>query len=61
MFGLVFALVVLIICVTALCAMYMYYCAENNVKMFETPKYEERIKALEKAVLKLQSKQKENK
>ena len=41
-------LVVLIICVSILVAVYMYYCGENGIKMFEDPRYEERISRLEK-------------
>lgn len=41
-------LVVLIICVSILAGVYMYYCGENGIKMFEDPRYEERISRLEK-------------
>lgn len=40
-------LLVLIICVTVLFGIYMYFCSENETKMFVDPRYEERIKKLE--------------
>lgn len=40
--------VTLIICVTILVGVYMYYCGENEIKMFADPRYEERISRLEK-------------
>lgn len=43
-------LIVLIICASVLLGIYMYLCAENEIKMFADPKYEERISNLEKLV-----------
>lgn len=40
--------VALIICVTTLVGTYMYYCGENEIRMFADPRYEERIRRLEK-------------
>lgn len=47
---------VLIICLTVLLAMYMYFCSENEVKMFADPRYDERIKELEKRMKELEGK-----
>lgn len=33
--------VTLIICVTFIVGVYMYYCGENEIKMFADPRYEE--------------------
>lgn len=41
--GLTFVLIVLIICVSILIGVYMFLCAENEVKMFSDPRYEEHI------------------
>lgn len=46
--------VVLIICVSVLVGVYMYYCGENEINMFADPRYEERIKNLEKRVKELE-------
>lgn len=46
--GATIVLVVLVICATILAGMYIYYCAENEVKMFANPKHEKRIKELER-------------
>lgn len=48
MVGFVVMMVFLIICATILMAMYMYYCSENETGMFQNPKYEKRIRELEK-------------
>lgn len=48
--GLTFVLIVLIICVSILIGVYMFLCAESEVKMFADPRYEERIRALEKEI-----------
>lgn len=48
MFGLAVVLVVLIICATVIMAMYIYCCSENEIGMFQNPKYEKRIRELEK-------------
>ena len=47
--------IILIICVTCLLAMYMYYCSENSVGMFTNPEYEKRIRRLEKEMEKLKT------
>ena len=57
MFWLTF--IVLIVCATILFAMYMYYCSENCIHMFETPRYDERILKLEYVVTTLEKKIKE--
>lgn len=46
--GLTVVLVVFIICVTILVAMYVYYCSENEIGMFQNPRYEKRIRELER-------------
>lgn len=46
--GLTIVLIVLIVCGSVLFGIYMYLCSENEFGMFERPKYEERIKRLEK-------------
>lgn len=45
--GLTIVLIVLAICATILLAMYIYYCGENEVKMFADKSYDERIRKLE--------------
>lgn len=57
MVGITVVLVVAIACFSILFGMYMHYCSENGVKMFEYPRYEERISKLEKAVKKLEGKE----
>lgn len=54
--GLTFVLIVLIICVSTLIGVYMFLCSENEVKMFVNPRYEERIRALEKEIKTLKEK-----
>lgn len=54
--GLTFVLIVLIICVSILIGVYMFLCAENEVKMFADPRYEERIRVLEKEIKELKEK-----
>ncbi len=56
MFGLVIILITLIICASILFGKYMDYCDSNNVGMFENPRYEERIRNLEKIVYELKEK-----
>lgn len=46
--GMTFVLIVLIICLCVIACVYMCYCSENEVKMFQNPKYDERIRKLEK-------------
>lgn len=48
MIGFTIIMIILIICITILIWAYMYFCSENEVKMFANPRYEERIKKLEK-------------
>lgn len=48
MVGFIVVIVFLIICTTILMAMYMYYCSENEVGMFQNPQCEKRIRELEK-------------
>ena len=43
-------IIVLVICGSCLLAQYMYLCSVNEVRMFEDPRYYERISALEKRV-----------
>ena len=57
MVGLTFIIFTLIICGSVLFGIYMYLCSENEVKMFADPKYDKRIRELEKAIMEL----KENK
>lgn len=48
--------IILIICVSVLFGLYMCLCAENEVKMFADPRYDERIKELEKRIAELEKK-----
>lgn len=48
MIGITVVLVVFIICATVITGMYICYCNENEVGMFQNPKYEKRIMELEK-------------
>ena len=50
-------LVLLIICSSILFGMYMFLCCENKIKMFADPRYEERIRELEKTVKELKNKE----
>ena len=50
MTGLLILLIVAIICATILFGLYMYYCSQNEVGLFQKPKYEKRIRELEKKV-----------
>lgn len=56
MFGLVIILITLIICASILFGSYMEYCSKNRVGMFSYPRYEERIRNLEKIVYELKEK-----
>lgn len=49
-FGTACVLIVLIICITILVGVYMYYCNENGIRMFADLQYEERISRLEKLI-----------
>ena len=53
--GLTFVLIVLIICPT-LFGLYMFLCEETKTRLFSNPKYEERIRELEKQVEELKEK-----
>ena len=53
MAGVVFVLIILIICVSVLFGFHMYLCNENGIKMYADPRYEERISELEKQVKEL--------
>ena len=59
MVGFLFTLIVLIVCVTCLIAMYIYYCSENKTGLFlnMTRYYEKKIDSLEKRVEKLEKNQ----
>jgi hypothetical protein len=52
----VLLLSVVIICTTILIGMYIYYCSENEVGLFEKPKYNERINKMEKQIRELEEK-----
>ena len=52
----VLLLSVVIICTTILIGMYIYYCSENEVVLFEKPKYNERINKMEKQIRELEEK-----
>ena len=54
--GLTLVLLVFIICASVLFGIYMYLCSENEIKMFADPRYEERIRKLEKVVEELKEK-----
>lgn len=56
MAGVAFVLIILIICVSVLYGYHMYLCNENGIKMYANPKYEERIRELEKQVKELKEK-----
>lgn len=49
-------LIISIICVTIIFLAYMDYCSANKVKMFANPRYDERIRELEKEVEELRKK-----
>ena len=55
-FGLTLVLMTLIIAVAVLTGIYMLYCAEKDIKMFENPRYNERIIKLERVVKQLEDK-----
>lgn len=54
MFGLWFTLSIAVICFTILCAIYLYLCSENETGIFAYNNYEERLKALETKISKLE-------
>lgn len=56
MIGFVVFMIVFIVCATILIGIYMYYCAENKMGMFRNPRYEERIRKLEKHMEELKEK-----
>ena len=48
--GIVIVLIFLIICGSILFGIHMYFCSENEIGMYADPKYEERIRKLEKII-----------
>ena len=54
--GLTLVLLFLIVCVSVLFGIYMYLCSENEIRMFADPRYEERMRKLEKLVEELKEK-----
>ena len=48
--------IILIICASILIGIYMMCCQESEVKMFADPRYDERIKELEKRIKDLEKK-----
>lgn len=52
-------LIVLIICITILAGMYLYYCNENEVGIFQDMNmyYREKISKLEERIAKLENKE----
>lgn len=54
MFGLWFTLSIAVICFTILCAIYLCLCSENETGIFAYNSYEERLKALETKISKLE-------
>lgn len=59
MLGLFSILIVLIICGAILFSKYMELCSDNRTKMFENPRYDERIRELEKFIISLDKRIKE--
>lgn len=57
MAGILLIALTLIICATVLLGIYIYQCAENDVKMFADPRYDERINELEKRIKDLEGKE----
>ena len=53
MVGFVCMFIVLMICVTILVGMYLYYCSENSIGIFDRTKYKSDLKDLQDAVNKL--------
>lgn len=50
-------LITLIICLTILCAIYIFYCNENGVDLLpDNSEYAKRLEALEKKIKELESK-----
>jgi len=54
--GLTLILLTLIICISVLFGIYITLCSENGIKMFSNPKYDERIRKLEKEINELKGK-----
>ena len=48
--GIFTVLIILIICTTILFGIHMYFCSENEIGMYADPRYEERIRKLEKII-----------
>lgn len=55
-FGIFLILAILIICGTISLNTYMDFCYKSQTKMFANPRYEERIKNLEKEIKELKEK-----
>ena len=53
MFGLFLIILALIICGSILFSEYMGYCSKHGIGLFTNPRYEERIRNLEKVILEL--------
>lgn len=53
MVGFVCVFIILIICVTILVGMYLYYCSENSIGIFDRTKYKSDLRDLKDAVNKL--------
>ncbi len=49
-------LIVVIICATIIAGIYIYYCSENQVGLFENHKYNERINKIEKQIREMEEK-----
>ena len=56
MFGLFLIILALIICGSILFSEYMEYCSKHGIGLFTNPRYEERIRKLEKIVYELKEK-----
>ena len=51
--GIIEILIILIICATILCGLYLHYCSENRTGFFTIPQYNSSLYELEKSVEKL--------
>lgn len=61
MVGFVCVFIILVICVTILVGMYLYYCSENCIGIFDRTKYNSDLKDLKDAVNELTKEIKEMK
>lgn len=50
MVGFVCIFIILVICATILVGMYLYYCSENSIGIFDRTKYKSDLKDLKDAV-----------